>query len=79
MVTFFMVNSLSCPGFLTHQMVSRPCTNHRPEPSYVLTAMGLPEEEAFSSLRFCFSEENSLEEIDVAIGSIGRALTSLAA
>ena len=38
---------------------SSACTNMRPEPSYVLRAMGLSEEEAYSSVRFSFSELNT--------------------
>ncbi len=49
---------------------SSACTNQRPEPSYVLRAMGLSEEEAYSSLRFSFSETNTKEEVDYAVGSI---------
>ena len=46
---------------------SSACTNHRPEPSYVLRAMGLSEEEAYSSVRFSFSEMNCLEEVEWAV------------
>ena len=46
---------------------SSACTNQRPEPSYVLRAMGLSEEEAFASVRFGFSEENTGEEIDFVV------------
>ena len=38
------------------------CTSQIPEPSFVLTAMGLNAEEAFSSLRFSFSSMNTKEE-----------------
>lgn len=41
---------------------SSACTAMRPEPSYVLRAMGLSEEEAFRSVRFSFSESNTAEE-----------------
>jgi cysteine desulfurase len=43
---------------------SSACTNFEKAPSYVLGAMGLTEEEAYSSIRFSFSVENTFEEID---------------
>lgn len=45
---------------------SSACTNHRPEPSYVLRAMGLSEEEAYASVRFSFSVLNTKDEIQEA-------------
>lgn len=53
---------------------SSACTNFETAPSYVLQAMGLSEEEAYSSIRFSFSVENTYEEIDSAI-EILRKLT----
>ena len=47
---------------------SSACTNFEIAPSYVLCAMGLTDEEAYSSIRFSFSVENTYEEIDVVIG-----------
>jgi cysteine desulfurase len=44
----------------------------RPEPSYVLRAMGLSEEEAYSSIRFSFSEQNTLEEVDIVVEAVSR-------
>ncbi len=44
----------------------------RPEPSYVLRAMGLSEEEAYSSIRFSFSEQNTVEEVDIAVEAVSR-------
>ena len=44
----------------------------RPEPSYVLRAMGLSEEEAYSSVRFSFSEQNTLEEVDIVVEAVSR-------
>jgi cysteine desulfurase len=41
---------------------SSACTNQRPEPSYVLRAMGLSEEEAYTGVRFSFSELNTVAE-----------------
>lgn len=49
---------------------SSACTNHRPEPSYVLRAMGLSEDEAYSSLRFSFSVQNTVHEVNDAVGLI---------
>lgn len=43
------------------------CSSHRPEPSVVLRAMGLSEEEAFRSVRFSFSILNTDDEIDRAV------------
>ena len=56
---------------------SSACTNSRPEPSYVLRAMGLSESEAYASIRFGFSEMNTVEEIDLAAGMIEALHTSL--
>lgn len=49
---------------------SSACTNQRPEPSYVLSAMGLSEDEAYASVRFCFSQENTKDEVQRAISLI---------
>jgi cysteine desulfurase len=42
------------------------CTSRRPEPSYVLRAMGLSEADAYSSVRFSFGELNSTQDADTA-------------
>jgi cysteine desulfurase len=42
------------------------CTSRRPEPSYVLRAMGLSEADAYSSVRFSFGELNSAGDADAA-------------
>jgi len=49
---------------------SSACTNQKPEPSYVLRAMGLTESEAYSSIRFGFSELNTAAEVDLAVETI---------
>ena len=43
------------------------CSSHRPEPSAVLRAMGLSDEEAFQSVRFSFSILNTDDEVERAI------------
>jgi len=40
------------------------CTSGRPEPSYVLRAMGLSEEDAYASIRFSFGLFNTQDEIE---------------
>jgi len=49
---------------------SSACTSRRPEPSYVLRAMGLSADGAFSSVRFSVSEMNTEEELDWAVEQI---------
>lgn len=56
---------------------SSACTNQRPEPSYVLQAMGLTENEAYGSVRFSFSELNTEEEVDCAVEVIVNEVTTL--
>jgi cysteine desulfurase len=56
---------------------SSACTNMRPEPSYVLRAMGLSEREAYSSIRFSFSELNTLEEVNQAVKIISKLCEEL--
>lgn len=43
------------------------CNSSSNEPSHVLKAIGLSDEEANSSIRFTFSHENTLEEVDFAV------------
>lgn len=56
---------------------SSACTNQNPEPSYVLRAMGLTEDEAYSSVRFSFSELNTFEEVDYAVRIIAEIYNKL--
>ena len=57
---------------------SSACTNQKPEPSYVLRAMGLSEDEAFSSVRFGFSELNQQDDVGAAVAAIASIHASLA-
>lgn len=60
-----LVAQLDREGILCSQ--TSACTSHRPEPSYVLLAMGLSEDEAYASVRFSFSVLNTKDEIDRAV------------
>lgn len=63
-----LVAGLDADGIRCSQ--SSACTNQRPEPSYVLRAMGLSEEEAYSSVRFSFGVFNSEDEVEAVVASI---------
>jgi len=56
---------------------SSACTNQRPEPSYVLRAMGLSEDEAYASVRFSMSECNTLAEVEWAATQLRDICTKL--
>lgn len=56
---------------------SSACTNFDPAPSYVLKAMGVSETDAYSSIRFSFSEENTTEEIEEAVEIIVKGCKEL--
>lgn len=58
---------------------SSACTNQRPEPSYVLRAMGLTEDEAYSSIRFSFSVLNTLQDVEAAVQTIAKLYERLRA
>ena len=46
------------------------CTSATPEPSYVLAALGVPEELAHTPLRFGLGRFNTEEEVDYTIGRV---------
>jgi len=53
------------------------CTSASLEPSYVLSAMGLPDELAHSSLRFSFGRYTTDGDIDFAVAELGGTLARL--
>lgn len=56
---------------------SSACTNMRPEPSYVLRAMGLSSRDAYASVRFSFAETNTADEVRRAITEVVSAVRAL--
>ena len=58
---------------------SSACTNSRPEPSYVLRAMGLSEDEAYDSIRFSFSTLNTRADVSETIAVLGHCCSKLRA
>ena len=53
------------------------CSSHKRKASSTLTAMGLPKEQKESTVRFSFSEENTLEEVDYCLGVLKEVLPML--
>lgn len=53
------------------------CTSGSLEPSHVLQAMGLSEDEVLSSVRFSFSSLNHTEEVDRAVEIIARSVEKI--
>lgn len=53
------------------------CTSASLEPSYVLRAMGLNDELAYSSLRFSLGRFTTTEEIDYAVALIAQSIARL--
>jgi cysteine desulfurase len=55
------------------------CTSASIEPSHVLTAMGLDEVDAFSSIRFSIGKFNTKKEIEIVIDSVKDVVSQLRA
>jgi cysteine desulfurase len=55
------------------------CTSASIAPSHVLTAMGLDEVDAFSSIRFSIGKFNTKNEMDIVIGAMQNVVNSLRA
>ena len=70
-----LVARLDAAGVLCSQVSA--CSSARPEPSATLLAMGIPEEDAFSSLRFSVSTLNTKIEILKAVEIIAKEVKTL--
>ncbi len=55
------------------------CTSHSLEPSHVLLAMGIPQEEAHGSLRLTLGKDNTEEDVDYFLEVIGPIVEKLRA
>jgi cysteine desulfurase len=53
------------------------CTSASLEPSYVLRALGLPDELAHSSIRFSLGRFTTLEEIDAVVARVSTTVARL--
>ena len=53
------------------------CTSASLEPSYVLSALGLPDRLAFPSLRFALGKRNTVEEVDFVIDRLRDAIGTI--
>jgi cysteine desulfurase len=53
------------------------CTSAQPEPSYVLTAMGLDDDLAHASIRFGLGRFNTDEEVDYTVAEVVRTVQHL--
>ncbi len=70
-----MMARLDAAGVVCSQ--TSACTSHRPEPSHVLKAMGLSEDEAFGSLRFSFSMLNSKTDAETGAHHVCESYNAL--
>jgi len=55
------------------------CDCDNPEPSHVLTALGMPPEEAFSSLRFTMGRLTDQEKVECAVDKLAEVIAELRA
>jgi cysteine desulfurase len=55
------------------------CTSASVEPSYVLRALGVPDELAHSSIRFGLGRFNTVAEVDYVVAEVARVVHRLRA
>ena len=70
------LNFLSSKGIFVS--AGSACSAHSGKPSHVLSAFGLTEREADSTLRISFSNNNTEEDIDILCDALAEGISSLA-
>jgi cysteine desulfurase len=53
------------------------CASASLKPSHVLTAMGLSEKEAKSSVRFSFGKDNTQEEMEIVVKTVEKIIKKI--
>lgn len=80
-IRFAGVDGMALVAHLDHRGIrcsqGSACSSGRPEPSYVLRAMGLSEEQAYSTVRFSFSALNTDEEVEAAADTVASIVESI--
>ena len=80
-LTFFGIRNTEFLSALDREgidaSVGSACSSGSVEPSHVLAAVGLPEGEISSSIRFSFGKENTLAEVNRSVDVIRSLLTRL--
>jgi cysteine desulfurase len=70
-----VLNHLEQEGLLVS--TGSACHTHKPEPSHVLLAVGIPEQEAVCSVRMSFSVHNTLAGLDPVLAGFERAMARI--
>lgn len=70
-----MLHSLEDKGI--YVSAGSACSSNKPHVSNVLKAIKLPDEKLEATLRFSFSEDNTVEQVDYAVEEIGKLLPML--
>ncbi|MCW3086219.1 MAG: cysteine desulfurase IscS [Bacteroidetes bacterium] len=83
----FNTTNIAFPGTRSESLISKipniavamgsACTSAIAEPSHVLKAMGLSDEDTYSSVRFSLGKYTTLEEIDYVIEKVSAAVNEL--
>jgi len=79
-ITFDGVNSAELIKHFARKLAvatGSACTSALPQPSHVLKAMGVPEADAYSSVRFSIGKYTTLEDIENAVATVKYALALL--